>query len=33
LQEWIVRGTKGAVVTVDARADRAGSVSATIVLG
>jgi hypothetical protein len=33
LQEWIVRGPKGAVVTVDARADRAGAVSARIVLG
>jgi murein tripeptide amidase MpaA len=33
LQEWIVRGAKGAQVTVTARADRAGAVSATITLG
>ena len=32
LQEWIVRGPRGASVVVDARADRAGSVSARIVL-
>ena len=33
LQEWIVRGPRGAVVTVDARADRAGAVRASITLG
>jgi len=33
LQEWIVRGPKGSVVGVDARADRAGSVQASITLG
>ena len=33
LQEWIVRAPRGSVVTVDARADRAGAVSATITLG
>ena len=33
LQEWIVKGAKGGEVVVDARADRAGSVSARIVLG
>ena len=33
LHEWIVRGPRGAVVKVDARADRAGAVSATITLG
>ena len=33
LQEWIVRGPKGAVVTLSARADRAGSVEATLTLG
>ena len=33
LQEWIVRGSKGAEVTVRACADRAGAVTATIRLG
>jgi hypothetical protein len=33
MQEWIVRGPRGAVVTVEARADRAGAVSARITLG
>jgi hypothetical protein len=33
LQEWIVRAPRGSVVKVDARADRAGAVSATITLG
>ena len=32
LQEWLVRGPKGATVTVSARADRAGAVSATVTL-
>jgi hypothetical protein len=33
LQEWIVRGPRGSVVTVEARADRAGMVRAQIALG
>jgi hypothetical protein len=33
LQEWIVRGDRGAEVVVHARADRAGAVTATIRLG
>ena len=33
LHEWIVRGPRGSVVTVDARADRAGAVRASITLG
>ncbi len=33
LQEWVVRGSRGSEVAVSARADRAGAVSAKIVLG
>ena len=33
LQEWIVKGAKGGEVVIDARADRAGAVSARITLG
>jgi murein tripeptide amidase MpaA len=33
LQEWVVRGPRGAQVTLSARADRAGAVRATVALG
>jgi murein tripeptide amidase MpaA len=33
LQEWIVRGPRGAALTLSARADRAGAVEAKITLG
>jgi murein tripeptide amidase MpaA len=33
LQEWVVRGPRGAEVTLSARADRAGAVRATVTLG
>jgi murein tripeptide amidase MpaA len=33
LQEWVVRGPRGAVLTLSARADRAGAVETSVTLG